>query len=100
MKKYFTIFAILAAAVIILPQEVKAQWTNPYENYRMNDLIRRTPKKKTVRKSDGKRKYVRRSKTPKKVVPRKARRVSKRMDMANPGFEFVLKFSKRSDVVL
>lgn len=60
MKKYFLLSAVGLAAIFILPQAARAQWTDPYQTYRMNGIIINGTKKNTVRKKVVKKKTVRR----------------------------------------
>lgn len=95
MLKYTLIFATFAAAaVIFIPQEINAQWTNPYETYRTNDLIRRMPKKKPVRKAA--KKASRR--TTKKSSGLRKKRASFDTNIINRRYVILLNHSKRPDV--
>ena len=87
MQKYSLIFMILLTALLFLPEMIKAQWTNPYETYRTNDLIRRTPKKKTVQKSVKKTNRINRNKTLKKHA-RKKKVISQLLKCRNERLKF------------
>ena len=79
MKKYFLLSAMVLVGVAVLSQNASAQWTNPYQNYRMNDLIRRTPKKKVVKNNSVRSNKLRRLSSKKKVI----RRISKKRRIAS-----------------
>lgn len=100
MQKYFLIFIGFIIAMVFLPGEAKAQWTNPYETYRTNDLIRRMPKKKTVQKSTKKSSHSQQGKASRKAVRRKTRRVSQHLNFINPRFTFAMNSSRRISMVL
>lgn len=73
MKKWLLLMALSVEMVLVVPQGATAQWTDPFHNYRMNDLIRRMPQKKTARKTTVKRQTISRTKIAKKPVPVKKR---------------------------
>ena len=78
MQKYLLTLMFVVSAIVFLPAMARAQWTQtPYETYRMNDLIRRTPKKKAARRAI-RNTPKHQSNTAQKVVRRKTRRVSKK----------------------
>ncbi len=74
--KYLIVFAVAAAVWIFFPQTAKAQWTDPYQTYRMNGLIiGRGKKKAPVRKKAARTAPIIRKKA--RTRPKsKARRVS------------------------
>lgn len=76
MRRYYLIFMLFMAAMVFLPKETKAQYTNPYETYRTNDLIRRMPKKKTINRTAKKNSRIHRNKSSKSSVRRKKRHFS------------------------
>jgi len=100
MRKYYLILTICVAVLVFLPETTKAQYTNPYETYRTNDLIRRMPKKKSVHKRAGKTNRLDRHKSSKKSVRRKKRHISQRLEIINPGSEFVLGVTRRNKIIL
>ena len=79
MQKYFLMLMFVISVIVFLPEMSKAQWTQtPYENYRMNDLIRRTPKKKAARRVAKNPFPKYQSKTARKTIRRKTRTAAKR----------------------
>jgi len=86
MKKYFLLSMMLFVAAAVLPQKAKAQWTNPYQTYKMNGLIINSPKKTAAKSSKSRRVVVK-----KKVIRRssKKRRVASTEKMIFPKLYYI-----------